>query len=92
MGASLTADTIPATCTGIRVTVRAGKFPAAPAVTHCTGTFAVPAASTWAVAAYWMPPGLSNKVPAGTVPVPVTVTSPRAKVAAVRSSPVLGTI
>ena len=39
-----------------------------------------------------MPPWLSNSVPAGTVPVPVTVTSPRAKVAAVRSSPVLGTM
>ena len=74
----LDTDTMPAICTGIMVTLPAGKFPTAPGVVQRMGTSPLPEISTVAVAANWMPPADSKRSPSLTVPLPVTCRMPDA--------------
>ena len=71
-------DTIPAICTGIRVTLPAGRFPSGPATRHWMGTVPLSEMATVSVAWNWTPPELSNRSPAETVPFPMTVSAPTA--------------
>ena len=81
---------MPCTVTGICVTECAGRFPAVPSARQVTGTSPVPSMATVSAAANCTPPALSNSVPCSIVPVPLTVSTPPAKVAALRAMPLRG--